>query len=94
MAKAYKRLRGERTERRLKNQSFMEPSKSPLSGKRKKSLETECSPQFFEPVSANQPRTRGNSYASFLTPMSARSNGFGRYRGTVIGHRARAVTCC
>jgi hypothetical protein len=29
MAKAYKRLRRERTERRLKNQSFMEPSKRP-----------------------------------------------------------------
>jgi hypothetical protein len=38
MAKAYKRLRRERTERRLKNQSFMEPSKRPLSGKRKKSF--------------------------------------------------------
>jgi hypothetical protein len=38
MAKAYKRLRRERTERRLKNQSFMEPSKRPLTGKRKKSF--------------------------------------------------------
>jgi hypothetical protein len=36
-AKAYKRLRRQRTERRLKNQSFMEPSKRPLTGKRKKS---------------------------------------------------------
>jgi hypothetical protein len=36
MAKAYERLRRERTERRLKNQSFMEPSKRPLQGKRKK----------------------------------------------------------
>jgi hypothetical protein len=59
MAKAYKRLRRERTERRLKNQSFMEPSKRPLSGKRKKSLETECSPQFFEPVSAISPEPGG-----------------------------------
>jgi hypothetical protein len=38
MAKAYKRLRRERTERRLKNQSFMEPLQRPLSGKRKKSF--------------------------------------------------------
>jgi hypothetical protein len=38
MAKAYKRLRRQRTERRLKNQSFMEPSKRPLTGKRKKSF--------------------------------------------------------
>jgi hypothetical protein len=38
MAKAYKRLRRERTERRLKNQSFLEPSKRPLTGKRKKSF--------------------------------------------------------
>ncbi len=38
MAKAYKRLRRERTERRLKNQSFIEPSKRPLTGKRKKSF--------------------------------------------------------
>ena len=38
MAKAYKRLRRERTERRLKNQSFMEPSKRPLTGKQKKSF--------------------------------------------------------
>jgi hypothetical protein len=30
MAKAYKRLRRQRTQRRLKNQSFMEPSKRPL----------------------------------------------------------------
>jgi hypothetical protein len=35
MAKAYKHLRRQRTERRLKNQSFMEPSKRPLTGKRK-----------------------------------------------------------
>ena len=32
MAKAYKHLRRQRTERRLKNQSFMEPSKRPLAG--------------------------------------------------------------
>jgi hypothetical protein len=38
MAKAYKRLRRERTERRVKNQRFIEPSKRPLTGKRKKSL--------------------------------------------------------
>jgi hypothetical protein len=38
MAKAYKRLRRQRTERRLKNQSFMEPSKRPLQGRRKKSF--------------------------------------------------------
>jgi hypothetical protein len=38
MAKAYKRLRRERTERRVKNQSFMEPSKRPLTGKQKKSF--------------------------------------------------------
>src|SRR6185437_7965571 len=38
MAKAYKHLRRQRTERRLKNQSFMEPSKRPLTGKRKKSF--------------------------------------------------------
>jgi hypothetical protein len=38
MAKAYKRLRRERTERRLKNQSFMEASKRALTGKRKKSF--------------------------------------------------------
>jgi hypothetical protein len=38
MAKAYKRLRRQRTERRLKNQSFMEPSKRPATGKRKKSF--------------------------------------------------------
>jgi len=38
MAKAYKRLRRRRTERRVKNQSFMEPSKRPLTGKRKKSF--------------------------------------------------------
>jgi hypothetical protein len=38
MAKAYKRLRRQRTERRLKNQSFMEPSTRPLTGKRKKSI--------------------------------------------------------
>jgi hypothetical protein len=38
MAKAYKRQRRQRTERRLKNQSFMEPSKRPLTGKRKKSF--------------------------------------------------------
>jgi hypothetical protein len=38
MAKAYKRLRRQRTERRLKNQNFMEPSKRPLTGKRKKSF--------------------------------------------------------
>jgi hypothetical protein len=36
MAKAYKRLRRERTQRRIKNQGFMEPSKRPLQGKRKK----------------------------------------------------------
>jgi hypothetical protein len=38
MAKAYKRLRRQRTERRVKNQSFMGPSKRPLTGKRKKSF--------------------------------------------------------
>jgi hypothetical protein len=38
MAKAYKHLRRQRTERRLKNQSFMEPSKRPLTGQRKKSF--------------------------------------------------------
>jgi hypothetical protein len=38
MAKAYKRLRRQRTERRLENQRFMEPSKRPLMGKRKKSF--------------------------------------------------------
>ena len=38
MAKAYKRLRRQRTQRRLKNQSFMEPSKRPLQGRRKKSF--------------------------------------------------------
>jgi hypothetical protein len=38
MAKAYKRLRRLRTQRRHKNQSFMEPSKRPLQGKRKKSF--------------------------------------------------------
>ena len=38
MAKAYKHLRRQRTERRLKNQSFMEPSKRPLTGKQKKSF--------------------------------------------------------
>jgi hypothetical protein len=38
MARAYKRLRRQRTERRLKNQSFMEPSKRPLTGRRKKSF--------------------------------------------------------
>jgi len=36
MAKAYKRLRRERTQRRVKNQRFMEPSKRPFQGKRKK----------------------------------------------------------
>jgi hypothetical protein len=38
MAKAYKRLRRQRAERRLKNQSFIEPSKRPLTGKQKKSF--------------------------------------------------------
>jgi hypothetical protein len=38
MAKAYKRLRRQRTQRRLKNQSFMESSKRPLQGRRKKSF--------------------------------------------------------
>jgi hypothetical protein len=38
MAKAYKRLRRQRTERRLENQRFMEPSKRPLMGKRKNRL--------------------------------------------------------
>jgi hypothetical protein len=38
MAKAYKHLRRRRTERRLKNQSFMEQSKRPLMGKQKKSF--------------------------------------------------------
>jgi hypothetical protein len=38
MAKAYKRLRRQRTERRVKNQRFVEPSKRPLTGKRKKSF--------------------------------------------------------
>jgi hypothetical protein len=33
MAKAYRRLRRERTQRRVKNQRFMEPSKRPLQGK-------------------------------------------------------------
>jgi hypothetical protein len=32
MAKAYKRLGRERTERRIKNQSFMDPSKWPAPG--------------------------------------------------------------
>ena len=35
MAKAYKRLRRQRTQRRLKNQSFMESSKRPLQGEEK-----------------------------------------------------------
>ena len=34
MAKAYRRLRRQRTQRRVKNQRFMEPSKRPLQGKR------------------------------------------------------------
>jgi hypothetical protein len=38
MAKAYKRIRWQRTQRRLKNQSFMEASKRPLHGRRKKSF--------------------------------------------------------
>jgi hypothetical protein len=38
MAKAYKHQRRQRTQRRLKNQSFMEPSKRPLKGRRKKSF--------------------------------------------------------
>jgi hypothetical protein len=38
MAKAYKRLRRERTQRRIKNQRFVEVSKRPLQGKRKKSF--------------------------------------------------------
>jgi hypothetical protein len=38
MAKAYKRLRRERTQRRVKNQRFMEPSKRPIQGKQKKSF--------------------------------------------------------
>lgn len=38
MAKAYRRLRRERTDRRLQNQSFMEASKRPLKGKRKKAF--------------------------------------------------------
>jgi hypothetical protein len=38
MAKAYKHQRQQRTQRRLKNQNFMEPSKRPLTGKRKKSF--------------------------------------------------------
>jgi hypothetical protein len=38
MTKAYKHQRRQRTQRRLKNQSFMEPSKRPLTGKRKKSF--------------------------------------------------------
>jgi hypothetical protein len=38
MAKAYKRLRWQRTQRRLKNQSFMDSSKRPLTGKAKKSF--------------------------------------------------------
>jgi hypothetical protein len=37
MAKSYKRLRWQRTQRRLKNQSFMDSSKRPLTGKGKKS---------------------------------------------------------
>ena len=47
MAKAYKRLRRQRTQRRLKNQSFMEPAKRPLQGKRKKS--------FIRSLLANDP---------------------------------------
>jgi len=38
MAKAYKRLRWQRTQRRVKNQRFMEPTKRPLRGLRKKSF--------------------------------------------------------
>lgn len=38
MAKAYRRLRRQRTQRRVKNQRFMEPSKRPLQGKRRKSF--------------------------------------------------------
>jgi hypothetical protein len=47
MAKAYKRIRRQRTQRRLKNQSFMEPAKRPLQGKRKKS--------FIRSLLANDP---------------------------------------
>jgi hypothetical protein len=38
MAKAYKRLRRQRTQRHLKNQRFMEPSTRPLTGRQKKSF--------------------------------------------------------
>jgi len=51
MAKAYKRLRRQRTQRRLKNQSFMEPAKRPLQGKRKKS--------FIRSLLANDPGDKG-----------------------------------
>ena len=48
MAKAYKRLRRQRTQRRLKNQSFMEPSKRPLQGRR----------EIVHSISAREPLTK------------------------------------
>jgi hypothetical protein len=56
MAKAYKRLRRERTQRRLKNQSFMEPSKRPLQGKRKKSFIRSLLASPQQKISAHGPQ--------------------------------------
>jgi hypothetical protein len=48
MAKAYKHLRRRRTERRVKNQSFMEPSKRPLTGKQKRCKRTSSGARLDE----------------------------------------------
>jgi hypothetical protein len=56
VAKAYKRLRRERTQRRLKNQSFMEPSKRPLQGERKKSFIRSLLSSPQQKISAHGPQ--------------------------------------
>jgi hypothetical protein len=60
MAKAYKRLRRQRTQRRLKNQSFMESSKRPLQGEEKEIVHSMPENGAYEGHDVSRIHLRGN----------------------------------
>ena len=70
MAKAYKRLRRQRTQRQLKNQRFMEPSKRPLNGRRKKSFIRSLSRALEGSKGPNERRQHKPGNISYSSSMS------------------------